>query len=221
MTLLLLFPFQHLLPRVFRESITIAVLVKYATQTGTGREPVSPVFISLKYGYFGFKDMLYKHYDFLLDTISIPDRPCSLRDGREMELKIFDIPSYVLNRVDMILTLGVLRGKEIADALIKRGIHDEYFNPKIKVEDETPPPFPLITWKAADADFAELIKALYDKGYIEAGSMTDALASVAPHFSGVSPKAKNLTQGIVNRRDLGNAGKFDSIPNAGKSKKEP
>ena len=143
-------------------------------------------------------------------SIPIPDRPCLPQDGREIEMKLFDIPSFCLHNVTFILRLGVLRGKEIADALVKRGIHDEYFNRKIldapkaidapeksQIEDAAPPSLPLITWKATDVDFAELVKALYDKGYIEASSLTDALNIAAPHFSRVSPKAKNLTQGIL------------------------
>ena len=116
-------------------------------------------------------------------------------------------------------------------------IHDKYYNlapekPDIPTADasEYPPTekatearntdLPLISWTANDADFAELIYALREKGYIEASSTTEALRIASSHFSGVNQNPRTLIQGRSNRSNAGKAGKFDCIPKAEKPKKK-
>jgi len=114
-------------------------------------------------------------------------------------------------------------------------IHDKYYNPAPEKSDisaaddsEAPPTenearntvLPLISWTANDADFAELVSALLEKGYIEAGSTTEALRIASAHFSGVNQNPRTLIQGRRNRSNAGKSGKFDCLPKAEKPKKK-
>ena len=75
-----------------------------------------------------------------------------------------------------------------------------------------------ITWTSTNADFADLIIALQDAGYIKADNPTAALRIAAPHFSGVNQDVKNLLQGYENRRTKGY--KFKDIPAAGTQRRK-
>ncbi len=83
-----------------------------------------------------------------------------------------------------------------------------------KAEIETP----RIFWKATDADFADLIIELWNKGYIRATSVTDALECAIPHFENINPDVRTLRQGSKNREYFGSSrrGAFSNIPEASK-----
>lgn len=78
---------------------------------------------------------------------------------------------------------------------------------------------PLIPWKSTAADFAALVSALFEKGYIQAASLSDALRICASHFAGVSQDERSLLQGLTNRGYSGAKSRerdFHSIPDAAK-----
>jgi hypothetical protein len=131
----------------------------------------------------------------------------------------------------------VVKAEGISAWLKDNKIHDKYYNPAsekpdVPAADDSEDPqtekaiearntgLSLISWTANDADFAELIYALLEKGYIEAGSPTDALRIASAHFSGVNPNPRTLIQGRRNRSNAGKAGKFDGLPKAEKPKKK-
>jgi len=112
----------------------------------------------------------------------------------------------------------MMRPVDVAELYKKWGYVDMCFNTEETPQPKSAPVLSKIPWITYENTFAELVSVLWNKGYIEADSYSDALKKTAPHFT-VNSDIDVLRAGLGQK--LKNGGlNFDSIPEAGEEGKE-